>query len=127
MVSRTLLWQTRKKVTGTAAMMNVTAAAAPALATPPAVICCKANCKGLSCSSLRNMEPVLPHICWNWKIASVSQAGFTLGITILQKICHSVAPSSLADSIRESGSCSINCFIRYRPIPKDHAGRISAR
>ena len=38
-VSRTLLWQARKKMIGTAAMINVTAADAPALAVPPAAIC----------------------------------------------------------------------------------------
>ena len=108
-------------------MMNVTAAAAPARDTPPAVICWSAYCMGFNCSSRRNSEPVLPHICWNWKIASVSQAGLTFGMTIFQKICHSLAPCTRADSISESGSCSMNCFIRYKPMPNDHAGRISAR
>ena len=92
--------------------MKVTAAAAPALAVPPAVICCNAYCNGLSSSFLKNKLPVFPHICWNWKIASVSHAGLTFGITIDQKTLHSVAPSSLAYSISESGSCSMNCFIR---------------
>ena len=79
---------------------------------PPAVICCREYCRGLSSSLRRNSPPVLPHICWNWKIASVSQAGLTFGITIVQKILHSEAPSSRADSISASGSCSMNCFIR---------------
>lgn len=39
MVSRMLLWHSRKNSTGTAMIMNVTAAAAPARDTPPAVIC----------------------------------------------------------------------------------------
>ena len=93
-------------------MMNVTAAAAPALAVPPAVICCNAYWRGFNSSSLKNKLPVLPHICWNWKIAKVSHAGFTFGITIDQNTLHSDAPSSLADSMSESGSCSMNCFIR---------------
>ena len=112
---------------GTAAMIKVTAAAAPALAVPPAEICCSAYCRGFKSSSRRKVLPVLPHICWNWKIASVSHAGLTLGITIFQKMVHSLPPSSLADSIKESGSCSMNCFIRYRPIPNAQAGKTSAQ
>ena len=58
---------------------------------------------------------------------SVSQAGFTFGITILRHIKNSLPPSSRADSIRESGICSINCFIRYIPIGAANAGKITAR
>ena len=71
--------------------------------------------------------PVCDHICWNWKIASVSHAGLTFGITIVQNVRISEAPSSLADSSSEFGICSINCFIRYSPMPYCHAGKINAR
>ena len=116
-VSMILLWQTMKKVIGMAAIISCTTAPAPCLAGPPPTIWYREYCRGFSCSLRRKPLPVLAHMDWNWKIARVSHAGFTLGITIPKKIRNSPAPSSLADSIRESGSCSINCFIRYSPNP----------
>ena len=42
----------------------------------------------------------------------VSQAGLMFGMTIVQKIRISPAPSILAASSSSSGSCSINCLIK---------------
>ena len=54
----------------------------------------------------------------------VSQAGLTLGITMLQNTRNRLAPSMVAASIRAVGSPSMNCFIRNRPIGAQKAGRI---
>ncbi|MMZ70033.1 hypothetical protein D1872_329860 [compost metagenome] len=54
----------------------------------------------------------------------MSQAGFTLGITMLQNIRYSLAPSILAASSSASGICSMNCFIRKSPSENASDGTI---
>ena len=64
---------------------------------------------------------------WTEKMMSVSHAGLTLGMTIVQKMRSSFAPSIFADSISDMGSPSMNCFIRNSPIGAANAGRMTAQ
>ena len=73
---------------------------------------------------MKLVVPTFQRFCTDRRIR-VSQAGRTFGITIFQKVFHWPAPSIRAASSRESGICSMNCFIRYRPREEDTAGRIS--
>ena len=68
------------------------------------------------------------HRPWNENTIKVNQPGFTIGITMLQKVRNSPLPSMRAASRTVSGTiCSMNCFIRYRPMEEENAGRISAQ
>ena len=58
---------------------------------------------------------------------SVSQAGFTVGMTMRKKIRISPAPSIFAASSMAFGTLSINCFIRNSPSGEPNAGIINAR
>ena len=57
----------------------------------------------------------------------VSHAGFTLGMTMVKNIFHSLAPSILAASTRDMGSPSMNCFIRNSPMGAAKAGMMMAQ
>jgi len=65
----------------------------------------------------------------DWKdiINSVIHAGFTDGMITTQSVINSLAPSRLADSMRDDGICSIKFFIRYHPNVDEQAGNIIAQ
>ena len=68
----------------------------------------------------------MPHRLCTESSSSVSHALLTLGITIFQKVYHCDAPSMRAASSSASGSCSMNCFIRYSPSEDANAGMMIA-
>ena len=71
---------------GTAIIISITAAFAPARATPPWAIWLIAKARGFSSSEVMKTPPVVAHKPWNIRIIRVSQAGLTFGITILYQI-----------------------------------------
>ena len=70
---------------------------------------------------------MVPHSVWMEKMMRVSQAGLTLGMTIVQKVRHSLEPSIFAASSKESGMPAMNCFIRYSPMGAPKAGTMMDR
>ena len=108
--------------------ITVTAIALPDRAIPPAVIELITYGRVLSCSLKIVPLGTTDHIPWNENNKTVIHAGFIMGITTLQYIVSTPAPSILAASNKVFGTLeSINCFIRKQLTDDGIAGKMYAQ
>ena len=106
-------------------MMNVAAATAPAclsMPRPDLPLCSAVPGQGfhrLTRSKYKRRKIIIP-VAYKENTISVAHAGVSEGITMRQKVVHSLAPSILADSRSSFGNCSkiasLKEIVRYRYI-----------